>query len=256
MLGYLRWGWSLGFRRALRLLQGYTAFSVSLLRVWKAHADTGARLKVEAEHQERLRALAGRWGMSERHLMSLDNLRRRPVVGHLRRLMAVLMLDKLIAYVGALGITIAALLLVAAPWSFAVAAASWAGARGLSWWSGRGRSIDCGIDLARASDKIAASVDARIVVFGHTHRPVAQKLESGAWYFNIGTWVPNGRPGLLRAFTHLVIRHTDSGPVASLCQWRDGASRPFTPDWGPAGTPDAVEVAIPNAQEPSPAEAA
>jgi hypothetical protein len=39
---------------------------------------------------------------------------------------------------------------------------------------------------------------------------------------------------MLRAFTHLVIRQRESGPVAELCQWRDGQSRAFTPGWRPA----------------------
>jgi hypothetical protein len=76
-------------------------------------------------------------------------------------------------------------------------------------------------------------VDAKFVTFGHTHEPVARQLENGSWYFNTGTWVPTGKPGLLRAFTHLVVQHTESGPEAQLCQWRDGGSRAFTPGWRP-----------------------
>jgi len=78
--------------------------------------------------------------------------------------------------------------------------------------------------------KIRAHVGAPFVVFGHSHKPVALALDGGGWYFNTGTWVATEKPGLLRAFTHLVIRHGEGGPRASLCQWRDGRSLAFAPE--------------------------
>ncbi|HEY8147173.1 MAG TPA: hypothetical protein VIG06_31040, partial [Kofleriaceae bacterium] len=86
-----------------------------------------------------------------------------------------------------------------------------------------------------AGTRVLDRVDARYVIFGHTHEPVARAVGGeGKTYFNLGTWLPSGRPGMLRAFTHLVVRHRESGPVAELCQWRDGQSRAFTPGWRPA----------------------
>jgi hypothetical protein len=62
---------------------------------------------------------------------------------------------------------------------------------------------------------------------------VAESIGDGRVYFNTGTWLPLMRPGLLRSFTHVIIQHSASGPTAGLYQWRDGASRAFTPGWVP-----------------------
>jgi hypothetical protein len=64
------------------------------------------------------------------------------------------------------------------------------------------------------------------VVFGHSHNPVALPLDNGGWYFNTGTWLAAEKPGLLRAFTHVMIRHAEDGLRGALCQWRDGKSNP------------------------------
>ena len=254
-LGYLKWGWELGFIKSVKTLSAYFDFSRALLRVWRAHTNRRARLEIERGHHQRLGALADKWSLPESKLARLDDLRRRPVIGHLRKLVAVLMLDKLIAYVSAAVIALLAILFVPLPWGAATAATSFLLARLVTAYTGRGRMIDAGMDLQLTSEKILREVDAEIVVFGHTHRPVGHQLESGSWYFNTGTWVPNGRPGLLRAFTHLVICHSESGPVASLCQWRDGASRAFTPGWAPEGPIEPVSAPI-GAPEPETARAA
>ena len=94
----------------------------------------------------------------------------------------------------------------------------------------RGRIIDPTVPLMLMPARLLRHIDAKYIVFGHTHEPVADKLGDDRWYFNTGTWFPSEKPGLLRSFTHLVIRHRGDAAVAELCQWRDGASRAFTPD--------------------------
>jgi hypothetical protein len=66
-----------------------------------------------------------------------------------------------------------------------------------------------------------------VVVFGHTHVAMRLPLSGGAVYLNGGTWLPAIRPGLLRAFTHVVILRGKGGPEVHLRQWRDGRSREF-----------------------------
>jgi hypothetical protein len=83
--------------------------------------------------------------------------------------------------------------------------------------------------------RILRHVDARFVVLSHTHEPISEPLGKGRYYFNTGTWLATGKPGLLRSFTHVIIHHGPRGPRASLRQWRDGASREFTPGWIPTG---------------------
>ena len=77
-------------------------------------------------------------------------------------------------------------------------------------------------------ERILARIDAQYCIFGHTHKPLRMGVEGGGVYLNTGTWLPSGKPGLLRAFTHVMIRHGATGASAELMQWRDGASRPFT----------------------------
>jgi hypothetical protein len=109
-----------------------------------------------------------------------------------------------------------------------VSGAAFGAAKLATWWSGRDRVIDPAAHLEIVSERLLRRVDAKYIIFGHTHGPVARTLEAGRMYFNTGTWLPSGKPGLLSAFTHVVLRTTRTGPRADLCQWRDGASRAFT----------------------------
>ena len=65
------------------------------------------------------------------------------------------------------------------------------------------------------------------------------------------------RPGLLRSFTHVIIRHgrdgTAGGATGGLYQWRDGKSRAFTPGWAPEGIEPAP---MPAPNEPRASQAA
>src|SRR5262249_16272121 len=140
MAGYLRWGVNLGLRKSMRMVAAYAKFSGALLRAWWSFSDQSERAKIETAHHERLRCLAAKWSLDERVLMKLDNLHRRPVVGHLRRLSAVLMLDKVVAFLGAIALTILAFLFLALPWSVATAAAAFGVARVATWYTGRGRT--------------------------------------------------------------------------------------------------------------------
>ena len=253
-LGYIRWCLGLGLRKSLRLAGAYYALAASLLSVWRAHSRTRCREEVEEAHAERLQALAERWSLSETTLFRLDDLRRRPVVGQFRKLLAVLMLDKVLIYGLAAVAALIAFVVASLPVAAGTTAAALLGAKFVSAYTGRGRDIDCETELALASDGICANIDAKVVVLGHTHQPSVERSESGAVYVNTGTWVPNGRPGLLRAFTHLVVRHEDSGPAVSLCQWRDGVSHPLDVVHEPRSAPvvetvpEAGVVAIPESQ--------
>ena len=87
------------------------------------------------------------------------------------------------------------------------------------------------MDPRAAMRKVSAAIQQRVrvplVVFGHSHDPVAEQIDGG-WYYNTGSWMPHdGERGLLLAFTHLVVERTEEGIRARLCQWRDGASRAF-----------------------------
>jgi UDP-2,3-diacylglucosamine pyrophosphatase LpxH len=244
--GYVRFAFGLGLRGTWRLFRSYCRFAATLVRGWRRNAIwTRAHGKRQELHTERLRQLAERSSVSLGSLESVDRMRRRPVVANLWRLMNVLMLDRLVLL--AVSVLLVLVALAALPLSAALPVG--AGVLGGAWWlqyrAGHGRSLDNSLPLQLMPARILEHVDARFVVFGHTHEPVAQPLDGGRMYFNTGTWLPAGRPGLLRSFTHVIVRHTERGPVAALCQWRDGASRDFTPGWVPVAATVAAPAAAP-----------
>ena len=235
MIGYIRFGAGLGLRGFLRLMCAYAKFLVVMVVAWRhGRARPSVMQERRDSHRARLRQLAARWSMSEETLTALDGEHRPPVVGHLQRLLSVLMLDRVVLYLAAIGLGATAVINLAMPYGVAVAAAGALAALGIVRYLNRDRLVDPAELLARAGARVFRHIDARFVVMGHTHEPVAEPVGDGRMYFNTGTWVPSGRPGLLRAFTHLIVRQRDSGPIAQLCQWRDGMSRSFTPGWRPA----------------------
>jgi hypothetical protein len=64
-----------------------------------------------------------------------------------------------------------------------------------------------------------------VVVMGPAHDAMVERAVDGT-YVNTGTWVAGDRhhPHALRAFTHLVLRRTPSGPSGTLRRWVNGRS--------------------------------
>lgn len=235
-MGYVRFGIGLGVRGCLRLAFGYCTFAKVLMQVWRADGKSGAaQQEVRDEHDQRMVALAEKWDKPLDKLLRLNDLARLPVVSQFSKLSSVLMIDKLAFYGFGILFSVFSLVFLSGALALAGMVAGVLVGAGLSIWSSRGREVDATAIMELNSERILKEVDAKFVTFGHTHEPVARQLDNGSWYFNTGTWVPTGKPGLLRAFTHLVVHHRDSGPEAQLCQWRDGASRAFSPGWR-AGT--------------------
>jgi UDP-2,3-diacylglucosamine pyrophosphatase LpxH len=235
LVGYIRFGAGLGARGCFRLFRAYLRWNLAMLSAWKRNRATrAARDEQRALHLERLAELADSWSVDRDTLMAVNDMQRPPVTGHLRRLTSVMMVDKVFFYaIGAL-LAITALAL-GLPYSTGIAILAMVAAMMAGRWHASVRNVENASALEQAGTRLFDKVDARYVIFGHTHEPIAHPIDSeGRTYFNLGTWLPSGRPGMLRAFTHLVVRHRDSGPVAELCQWRDGMSRAFTPGWRPA----------------------
>jgi UDP-2,3-diacylglucosamine pyrophosphatase LpxH len=228
--GYLSYAWSLGLRGFLRVGRGYARFAGSLLRAARLHGSLRRQKQRRSEHEARLGELATSREIPRETLRKIDELRRPPVTASIRRLARVLMLDRLLVTIGAalvmLGAMAALSWLYALPMMAMVAAGAHFGGQAMS----RGRRVDPSIPLALVPARIKRHVDVPFIVFGHSHEAVNQTLLGGGTYFNSGTWLPAIKPGLLRAFTHVVIVHGPNGPTAALRQWRDGASREYTVD--------------------------
>ncbi len=232
MLGYLRFSAGLGWRDVMRMAKGYAGMILRLLSMWRLggkHPVGVARRR--SAHRARLVELAERFKLKEETLVALDNLRQRPVILNFMRLVMVVMLDRVA--LATFTAILAVVLLLALPLAWALvgvgAVCASSVAAGLVLARLRGHT-DPDELMKTIPQKIRDFVRTPFVVFGHSHQPVALPLAGGGMYFNTGTWVATEKPGLLRAFTHLVICHDAGGPQAALCQWRGGQSLAFTPE--------------------------
>ncbi|HKA87261.1 MAG TPA: metallophosphoesterase [Haliangiales bacterium] len=221
---------SRGPRQMWRLAKGYLGMAAKMLGLRRALTDPGVGEARRRTHRERLRALAARHKLSEATLVAVDELRHKPVVTNLLRLMMTLMLDRVL--LGAAAAVLALVFLFALPWIWALVAVG--GTLAGTWLAGallertRG-TTDPHESMRQKPPEIRRHVSAPFVVFGHSHQPVAQPLDGGGMYFNTGTWVAVERPGLLHSFTHVVIQNDKEGPKAALHQWRDGRSTAYRP---------------------------
>jgi hypothetical protein len=242
--GFLQLGWSIGLREGFKLAFGYFMFAVKLLGAWRRYARaTRDRRRAAEVHRRRLRKAAEKSGLPRRTLMSIDNLRRRPVVRHLRRLSAVVMADKVVACAFVALATLVSFAFLPLPYKAIVPVATALLAMLVTRWTGRNRIIDPAMGLELISARIAKQLQVKAVAFGHTHLPVDKALVGGARYLNSGTWVPTPKPGLLGAFTHLIFRPTGSNLEAGVYRWIEGASRPLVLD-GEVAEPRRLEPAL------------
>jgi len=230
-LGYLRFSISLGLHGLWRMMKGYAGMVWHMLSLWRLvakHRDGVERRR--SAHRIRLAELAARFKVKEETLVALDDLRQQPLIANLGKLLMAVMLDR-VALVTFSALLAGVLLLALPPiWALggvgAVFATAFATGQVLARLRGH---TDPDEQMKKVPQKIRDHVRTPFVVFGHSHQPVALPLAGGGMYFNTGTWVATEKPGLLRSFTHLVIRHAEGGPLASLCQWRDGRSAEFAP---------------------------
>lgn len=231
LLGHVQWALRHGLGGAVRIGRHYLAMALRLFGVWRLFTGRPDAVEVRRRtHRERLREVAAQFKLGEETLLALDNLRRRPVITNLAHLLMALFIDRML--VGAVATLLVLTLVLALPWLWALGAV--ATVIGGAWLTARvlekvRAPIDPIAKLRAMPDLIRRHVRARFVIFGHSHDPVSMDLGDGGKYFNTGTWVAAEKPGLLRAFTHVLVRKCRDGPQALLCQWRDGRSQVFVP---------------------------
>jgi UDP-2,3-diacylglucosamine pyrophosphatase LpxH len=182
-----------------------------------------------AKRLPRLRRLAQRFQLDPVAVHSVDKLTRIPVVIDRTRVLRSLMLDRLalMALAGCAVLT----LLVMSSWpvfgvvTALIAVGLWRAHLHLSATTAPHVNT---AQLTKVAREIRKRMAAKIVVFGHTHEPVAQQ-EEGGWTFNTGSWVPDGVDND-RAFTHLrIVRGAKDRLHATLRRWTKGRSIPFVP---------------------------
>lgn len=225
------WFSRIGPRRSAEVLLSYGSMVGRLLERFFARWMSPDRVaNRRRRHEERLERLAARLQVAAPALRQLDAMRRRPVVRSFASLLQGLMLDRVLIGAGALlAIAIGSAYL---PWMampiglLSVVCLVIVADQQLA---SRREPIDPDGAMRRASRVIRRTLRAPVVVFGHSHEPVAERLDDG-WYYNTGTWVPLDRPGLSRAFTHVrILRRQGKAPSAALLQWRNGQSLAFDP---------------------------
>lgn len=230
--GYLRYAIGRGAGSFVRLISGYVRFTAALLDARRRHRSARSRRLRHDQHRQRLAAIAAAQGVELSALRSIDRLARAPVTKSARRLFAMLMLDRWCSLLGGAALTLAALVFLPLWSALLVLAAVIAGGLGLAHRSAAS-NVGSQVPMLAVPARIRQVVDAPVVVFGHTHDPHRLPLAEDGVYLNTGTWLPATRPGILRSFTHVLVRKPDSragasaATVAEIRQWRDGRSVPF-----------------------------
>lgn len=231
---YLGWFLRQGGWRMLDIASAFGRMTQRTLRAaGRLAVPSPKRLERRERRFARLRQLAASTRLDPKALLSVDALTRRPVLVARARVLRSLMLDRL-ALVGA-SVVVLLLALTVLSWPLvalttALVLLGLAGAQHyLALHSEAHVSTRRLVRVARA---IRERVAARIVVFGHTHEPVARR-DAGGWTFNTGSWVCEDPAHRDRAFTHLrIIRGGRRRLHATLRRWTGGRSVPFVPPTG------------------------
>lgn len=231
MWKYVTWTFAQGREGASRITRGFFHFSSRMLGQWRKFSKTPHAFEARRpRHLERLRQLSAQVKLSEETLTAVDELRRKPAITSLAKVLGVLMLDRL----ALIAVSMLAMLVfvLSLPWTWAIAAV--AGVLTAATLTNRAlhkqrADVDPEPKMKLVTETLRKMVRAPFVVFGHTHNPIAQPLSDGGMYYNTGSWFAPDEHFVPISFTHLMIRHEAGGPKAALCQWRDGESREFTP---------------------------
>ena len=232
VIDFARWLRVLGLRELARMFLRYVTMSRRLLRMWRTSRAAGLVRRLREEHERRMKALPFAREIGEATLRAIDALKSASVGRSLLRTLQSVFLDRfaLAACVGL--VTLLAVVVGSSLPSVAVTAlASSVVAIGLAVASSRRRVVDATPSLTRAARHVAERVDAKFVVMGHTHHPMAVPMDGHRWYFNVGNWTEEDadeerETAAPRApLTHLVI---DAGaePAAELRSWHRATAQP------------------------------
>lgn len=184
---YVRWA----LARSPRAVLG--AFGRALGFVWQYIRDTSphrsaARAEARARRRARLERFARLYRMPLARIRALDSLGLPHLGASLLRLCQGLYLDRIaLAALGVLA-TIWAFSAIDGGWSVVLAAAALLTTAAV--WIGLARlrpDPDCHPVLDRMALRIGRLTGARVVVFGHTHRPILRRFGRTHW-LNPGSW--------------------------------------------------------------------
>ena len=223
LLDYISFAVGLGARGLLRLGWRFASAVIELFRLRRLHFTEAGR-KLREEHEKRVALLSEATRIGLDRLRALIALQVPPVTRSIRGILASLLLDRLAL---ALGTGLALVGVAIASWNHGHL--WWAAACVLVAWAlvnrhlTKQRKIDPDDMLIERAGQLAKLFPAAFVVMGHTHVPQRIDVNDGAaTYINVGSWAEEEADETSQyraARTHLVIRSTDSGPVADLLAW-------------------------------------
>jgi len=235
---YVMLGVRLGLGGLVTLATRFVLAIRELLRLRRAYLSDAAKALRE-EHERRMAALAVATRIGVEKLRALAALQVPPVTRSLQKILASLLLDRLMLAVLAT-MALAALVVVGAhhawPWpAMAAVALAWLfGQRRLTvrrraWF---GEKLDNDETLVERAGHLARLFPAAFVVMGHTHTPAVVPVAEGATYVNVGSWHEaesegNDATAFRAARTHLVIHPAPEGPTATFLAWSPEGPREF-----------------------------
>jgi UDP-2,3-diacylglucosamine pyrophosphatase LpxH len=244
VLDYVMMGVHMGFGGLLRLVARFMASVLELFRLRRAYLTEAAQT-VREEHERRMGALAVKMRIGIEKLRELAALQVPPVTRSIPKILAGVLLDRLILGLSA-GTALIGLAVFAGAhgWSWAamatVALLTLLAHRQLSarrrvWF---GEKLDNDATLVDRAGRLATLFPAAFVVMGHTHSPVMVPVAQGtSTYVNVGSWHEAedeaNKPASFRAArTHLVIHpakagQADTGPVGEFLTWAPAGPTKF-----------------------------
>lgn len=214
IIDYVKWLAGLGPRLIGKLALTYFASLAWMIRTRRRLARAAS--KARSEHRRRFAELAQRFRLSEETLHSLDELRHRPAGNRVFAGIQMLYMDQIFLLCATLLFVLGGVVIPDSGYVQAgVAGGSMFGALVLSIILARQREVESHPKLLRVARKVRRLVKVPFVVFGHSHVPVKQSIETDGWYFNTGSWSGDAKGGL----THLCITVGKERPTAELRRW-------------------------------------
>ncbi len=222
---YLALIWNARNDDAFKFVRGYWAVVRTMGAQWlKRVRNPGRYLERRKLRKARMASIGAKVGMKGETLAKLHKLRRPPAFISFIGFVRSVMLGRLVTTLMLIALIPLAMLVLPWPWSASVAMFATGVVLGLHVWLAEGRdNVDPSDHMRKVAGRIRKISKAPVVVFGHSHIPLAHRLPHRGWYFNTGSWAGGSERSY--AFTHLVVKRTPDGIRSALCRWEAGESR-------------------------------
>jgi UDP-2,3-diacylglucosamine pyrophosphatase LpxH len=222
---YLALIWNARNDDVFKFVWGYWEVVRTMGKQWlKRVRNPGKYLERRKLRKARMAAIAAKVGLTGETLQKLHKLRRPPAFVSFFGFIRSVMLGRLVTTVGLVAVIPLAVLVLPWLWSLSFALFATGIVLAVHVWLETGRDdVDPTDHMRKVAGQIRKISKAPVVVFGHSHVPLAHRLPGRGWYFNTGAWAGGSeRP---YAFTHLIVERTPDGARSALCRWEGGQSR-------------------------------